>query len=80
MSGSLETSDEGVVPMNRPTAAAEDGEGRPETEGNPRQPTIDGTLIPPSMSSGLTRIREAAVRDDPNQRLIVTTGGGSRMR
>lgn len=61
--GSLEKSDEGVVPMNRPKAAAEDGEGRPEAEGNLSQPTSDGAQNPAPMSSGLARIREAAARD-----------------
>lgn len=61
--GSLEKSDEGVVPMNCPKAAAEDGEGRPEAEGNPNQPPTDGAQDPSPMSSGLTRIREAAAKD-----------------
>jgi RNA-directed DNA polymerase len=61
--GSLEKSDEGVVPMNRPKAAAEGGEVRPEAEGNLCQPTMDGAQDPSEVSSGLARIRAAAERD-----------------
>ncbi len=60
---STEESDEGVVPKNPPKAAAEAREGRPETEGNPEQPTATGVQYPEQASSGLSRIREAAKRD-----------------
>ncbi|MBA3753364.1 MAG: hypothetical protein H0X01_04345 [Nitrospira sp.] len=59
----MEESDEGVVPRNPPKAAAEAREGRPETEGNPEQPTATGVQYPEQASSGLSRIREAAKRD-----------------
>jgi RNA-directed DNA polymerase len=61
--GSLEKSDEGVVPANSAKASAEQGEGRPEAEGNPSQPTIGEALHSPVMSSGLERIRAAAKRE-----------------
>lgn len=60
-------SDEGVVPMkqaNKPMeVGAEPVEGRPETEGNPDQPTAPGTPSPDHATSGLGRVREAARRD-----------------
>lgn len=60
---SAKESDEGVVPQNPPKAAAEVREGRPETTGNPAQPTATGTQYPVQALSGLSRIREASKRD-----------------
>ena len=60
---SAQESDEGVVPKNPPKAAAEVREGRPETAGNPVQPSVVGTQHPAPALSGLSRIREASKRD-----------------
>jgi hypothetical protein len=46
-----------------PKAAAEVAEGRPETEGNAERTTTTETQRPDTVSSGLSRIREAAKRN-----------------
>jgi group II intron reverse transcriptase/maturase len=46
-----------------PKAAAEVAEGRPETEGNAESATTTGTQRPDLVSSGLSRVREAAKRN-----------------
>lgn len=46
-----------------PKAAAEVAEGRPETEGNAESATTTGTQCPDLVSSGLSRVREAAKRN-----------------
>jgi RNA-directed DNA polymerase len=61
--GRLEKSDEGVVPTNPAKAHAEQGEGRPETEGNLLQPTRDEAQHSSDVSSGLERIRAAAQKE-----------------
>jgi RNA-directed DNA polymerase len=56
-------SDKGVVPMShrRPSGRGQ-GEGRPETSGNPPGPSVTGAQNPEAAMSGLERIREAAKR------------------
>lgn len=61
--GSMEVSDEGVVPLNPLKAAAEAREGRPEAEGNLGQTSTSGAQNPESVLCGLSRIREAAKKD-----------------
>ena len=57
-------SDEGVVPMNRRRPSGRGvGEGRPETSGNPDQPTMAETQDSEPMLSGLERVRQAARRN-----------------
>ena len=60
---STEKSDEGVIPQNPLKAAAEAREGRPKTKGNSIQSTVSGALDPQETSSGLSRIRAAAIKN-----------------
>ena len=48
--GSMEKSDEGVVPVIRRRQPPKAGEGRPKAEGNQKHETIDGILCPIPMS------------------------------
>jgi group II intron reverse transcriptase/maturase len=61
--GRREKSDEGIVLMNSLKAHAEEGEGRPEAEGNSCQLTMSEAQNSALMSGGLSRIRAVAAKD-----------------